>query len=118
MNTPIRLTHRQQSTAGRCLPACAGMILDRLKIHFDEDRLVELLGTRNFGTPGFAIKRLETIGVQLNYGECNIPNLLAILDSGIPIILFVRTGFLDDWKEDVAHAVVLVEATPGELAMI
>jgi hypothetical protein len=48
------------------------------------------------------------------YGVWSIPQLLSALDSGQPVILFVRTGFLDYWQEDVAHAIVVVGVTEGQ----
>ena len=48
------------------------------------------------------------------YGVWSIPQLLSALDAGQPVILFVRTGFLDYWQEDVAHAIVVVGVTEGQ----
>jgi hypothetical protein len=48
------------------------------------------------------------LGLDVVYCEWTIPQLLSVLEAEQPIILFVRTGFLDYWQQDVAHAVVIV----------
>jgi hypothetical protein len=57
---------------------------------------------------------LTALGLEVVYREWSIPQLLAVLAAGQPIILFVRTGFLDYWQEDVAHAVVVVGAEENQ----
>jgi hypothetical protein len=46
--------------------------------------------------------------LEVVYREWTVPQLLRVLEAEDPIILFVRTGFLDYWQQDVAHAVVVV----------
>jgi ABC-type bacteriocin/lantibiotic exporter with double-glycine peptidase domain len=108
MKVVLSLPHFQQSAEGTCLPACVRMVLAHLKLEYSEDEICRVLNAREFGTPSFAVQRLTTLGLQVIYQEWSIPQLQAALDADQPVILFVRTGFLDHWREDVAHAVVVV----------
>lgn len=108
MKSTIQLPHIQQSTEGYCLPACVQMVLAYWGLQRSEAAIRRVLGTRAFGTPSFAVERLRELGVQVVYREWTIPQWLTALDAGQPVILFLRTGFLDYWQEDVAHAVVAV----------
>lgn len=114
MGEPISLPHFQQSAEGYCLPACARMILASLGINQSEAEIANILGTRDYGTPSFAVKNLASLGVLVEYHEWAITGLLAELAAGRPVILFVRTGFLDYWTTDVAHAAVVVTALENE----
>jgi len=107
---PIPLHHFQQSADGYCLSACVRMVLAYLGLERSEDEVSQVLGAQEFGTPSFAVRRLMAWGLQTTYREWSISHLLAVLGSGQPVILFVRTGFLDYWQRDVAHAVVVVGA--------
>lgn len=69
-----------------------------------------MLGARSYGTPSFAVQRLKISGIIVEYREWSIQELLALLERGDPLIVFVRTGFLDYWHQDVAHAVVVIGA--------
>ena len=110
MSNVLSLPHFQQSTEGYCLPACVRMVLANLGLEHPEAEVSHILGSQEFGTPSFAIRRLCEIGIQVIYREWSISQLLTSLDAEQPAILFVRTGFLDYWQEDVAHAVVVVGA--------
>lgn len=111
MTNIISISHFQQSTDGYCLPACARMVLAYLGMEYAEDEISRILGTKEFGTPSFAIQKLTRLQLQVVYREWSVAELLSTLDAGQPIIVFVRTGFLDYWQEDFAHAVVVVGAT-------
>ena len=37
-----------------------------------------------------------------------VPQLLNALEAAQPVILFLRTGFLEHWQQDVVHAVVVI----------
>jgi len=110
MSDVLLLPHFQQSAVGYCLPACVRMVLAYLGLERSEAKVSRTLGAQEFGTPSFAVQRLAAPGLQVIYREWSISQLLVALDAGQPVILFVRTGFLDHWQEDVAHAVVVVGA--------
>ncbi len=110
MSNVLSLPHFRQSAEGYCLPTCVRMVLAYLGLERSEVEVSQVLGAQAFGTPSFAVRRLTTLGLQVTYREWSIPQLLTTLDTGQPVILFVRTGFLDHWRKDVAHAVVVVDA--------
>lgn len=110
MGKLISLPHLAQTADGYCLPACARMILASLGMEHTEAEIASVLGTLDYGTPSFAVTRLESLGVAVNYREWTVQELLTELDAGHPVILFVRTGFLDHWTIDVAHAAIVVSA--------
>jgi hypothetical protein len=94
MNAPLALPHFQQSADGYLLPACARMVLAYLGIKRSESQFRKALGTETWGTPTLAVQRLVSINRE--------------------VIYFVRTGFLDDYTADFAHALVVVGANPEQ----
>jgi len=90
------------------------MVLAYLQIERSEAEISHLLGTQTFGTPSFAIRRLTQWGLEVLYQEWSLSKLSDALASGRPVITFVRTGFLDHWRRDVAHAVVVVGIAQGD----
>lgn len=114
MTEVIALPHFQQSADGQCLPACGRMVLTYLGMSLSEAEVGRTIGAKPFGTPTFAIQRLSKLGLQVNYKEWSTSALLAVLGEKRPLIAFVRTGFLDYWQEDFAHAVVVVGAVDNE----
>jgi ABC-type bacteriocin/lantibiotic exporter with double-glycine peptidase domain len=113
MSEPLPLPHFRQSAPGYCLPACVRMVLAYLGLERSEVKVSRMLGARGFGTSSFAVRRLTLEGLRVIYGEWSVSRLVAALDAGRPVILFVRTGFLDYWQRDVAHAVVAVGFEEG-----
>ncbi len=108
------LPHFQQSQEGYCLPACARMVIAYLGLNVSEAEISRVLGTRDFGTPTFAIQKLASLGVEVTYREWSIPQVVEVLSVGSPLTIFVRTAFLEHWARDVAHAVVLIDAEEGQ----
>lgn len=104
----LPVPHFPQSAEGFCLSACARMLLAYLGIKCSEAEVSQVLGAQEYGTPSFAIQRLVALGVQVTYRQWSLPVLTSALTSKQPVIIFVRTGFLDHWTKDVAHAVVIV----------
>lgn len=110
MNTPLPVPHFQQSADGYCLPACARMALAYLGLSYSEAEVSQILGAQEWGTPSFAIQRLAGLEIEVLYREWSISELLSSLTAQRPMITFVRTGFLDYYQDDFAHAVVVVGA--------
>ncbi|MCI0394252.1 MAG: C39 family peptidase [Chloroflexi bacterium] len=73
-----------------------------------EAELVQLLGTRPFGTPAPHIHRLAQLGFAVAYESGTLAHIRAYLNSGIPCLLFVQTGDLPYWQENTAHVVVAI----------
>ncbi len=114
MSDVLSLPHFQQSAEGSCLTACVQMVLARLGLERSESEISRLLGAQPFGAPSFAVRRLDAWGLCVVYREWSVPQLLSVLEARQPVIIFVRTGFLDHWQRDVAHAVVIVGAEEGQ----
>jgi ABC-type bacteriocin/lantibiotic exporter with double-glycine peptidase domain len=73
-----------------------------------EAELATLLGTTPLGTPAGRLVRLQQFGFQVSYAPLTFSLLQAEIDQNRPVILLVRTIFLDYWDVDTAHAVLLV----------
>ncbi|MFC1974872.1 C39 family peptidase [Chloroflexota bacterium] len=114
MTEIISIPHFQQSTDGYCLPTCARMVLAYLGFEYSEAEISQVLGTQDYGTPSFAVQRLTSLKLHVVYREWSVSELLSALEVGQPVIMFVRTGFLDYWQEDFAHTVVVVGALQDE----
>lgn len=97
-----------QRTEADCLPICVQMVLAYLGRAMPYERLVELLGTRWFGTPAGHIERLEQLGIAVTVADLSLPAIHQYLDAGLPVIAFVSTADLPYWSEDTDHAVVVV----------
>jgi hypothetical protein len=106
MSSLLPVPHFQQSDEGYCLPACARMVLSYLGLERDEAGISQILATKKYGTPSFAIERLSDPDIEVIYQEWSVAELLARLDAGHPVIVLVRTIFLDYYQEDFAHAMV------------
>ena len=106
----ISLPHYQQSDEGYCLSACARMMLAYLGMDMAEAEVSRVLGAQEFGAPSFAVQRLTALKLRVTYREWSVAQLLEALETQTPVLVFVRTAFLDHWTKDVAHAVVIVGA--------
>ena len=84
------------------------MVLTYLGVDYSEAEISQILRTQGWGTPSYAIQRLDSSDIQVVYREWSISELLSALDAERPIIVFVRTGFIDYYQADFAHAVVVV----------
>jgi hypothetical protein len=84
------------------------MVLAGQDAHYSEKQIIHLLNSQPYGTPSFAVKRLNEAGFTVNYREWSIGDLFTALTTHLPLVIFVRTGFLEYWQEDVAHALVVV----------
>jgi len=111
MTDVILLPHYPQSADGLCLAACARMVLAHWGEAMSEEALAERLGIRPWGAPAAAIQRLSRWGWNVDYGHGTRVDLARWLQQGIPVVTFVRTGFLEHWANDVGHAVVVVGMT-------
>ncbi len=114
MSDIIPLPHYPQSSEGLCLAACARMVLAYWDTTTSEEELTGLLEIKNWGAPASAIQRLTRFSQgkwDVDYGCGTLKDLKQWLQNGIPVIVFVRTGFLEHWTTDVGHAVVVVGVT-------
>jgi uncharacterized protein YvpB len=85
------------------------MLLDFAGHTVDYQALLDLLNTGPLGTPAYRIQRLASWGMSVEYGEGSLERLRALIDSGQPVIVLVRTKELPYWQElDVYHSLVVV----------
>ena len=88
--------------------AAACMVLEFLGQAVSEADLAHLLGTQAFGTPASNLRRLDQMGLSVIYESATLATLRSYVQSGIPCLVFVRTGDLPYWEEDTAHVLVAV----------
>lgn len=103
----LPIPHHKQSQSGACLPACARMVLGYLDDDVTEAHLAQVMGSYWYGTPASRVRRLSSLGYQVTYEQTTLDQLRVYLDRQVPCIVFLRTGALPYWDEDVPHAVVL-----------
>ena len=108
LNVLLPIPHCKQSRPGACLPACARMVLGSLGDDIAEARLARVMGSYWFGTPASRVLRLSSLGYQATYERTTFAQLHVYLARQVPCIVFLRTGGLPYWDEDVPHAVVVV----------
>jgi hypothetical protein len=90
------------------------MLLAYVGVEKTEAEAIRLLNAQEYGTPSFAIQRLSSLGLNVRYQEWSIAELMSALVNSQPLVIFVRTGFLDYWQIDVAHALIIVGVDEGK----
>lgn len=114
--TPV--PHYKQSQPGACLPACVRMIMAALGDERSEIEWAKALESYEFGTPSSRVKLLEKLGYYVRYGEFSLAELQGYLSNQIFPIVFVSADMLD-WAEFRGfHALVLVEITEIDVALL
>lgn len=106
--TSLAVSHLRQRVESDCLPICAQMVLAYLGRNESYERLINVLGTREFGTPADNILRLDQLGVRVTLEELSLAQIAGHLRNGRPVIAFVNTADLPYWNIDVDHVVVVV----------
>lgn len=84
------------------------MMLAHSAVLLSESEVAKVLEAKSYGAPSFAIKKLRKLGFTVNYREWSITEVTTALAGNKPVLVFVRTGFLEYWHEDVAHALIIV----------
>ncbi len=77
--------------------------------------LLRLLRIQPYGAPAGNIRLLSALGVRVTYSTTNLGGLKALLDRGLPLVVFVRTGELPYWSYQTDHAVVVVGYDEGHV---
>lgn len=104
----LNVPHIPQGDNHYCLAACTAMVLAYWERPTTIKKLVKLLGSSRYGTPSSRIMRLSQWRVDVSHHSATHDDLLTYLDDGIPLIIMLKTGFLDYFDDDVHHTVVLV----------
>lgn len=84
------------------------MVLAYLGHSIDEPTLAKLLDTQPFGTLVRNVQHISALGFSVSFGVSSWATLRAVVEQGIPVLVFVMTGHLTYWQLDVAHALVVV----------
>ncbi|MDY7079768.1 MAG: cysteine peptidase family C39 domain-containing protein [Chloroflexota bacterium] len=108
-NVLLPIPHYKQSRPGACLPACVRMVLGGMDDEIAETHLARVMGSYWFGTPASHVLHLSSIGYRVTYERTTFAQLRVHIARQVPCIVFLRTGGLPYWDEDVPHAVVAVE---------
>ena len=87
------------------------MVLGHLGDERAEDPISRALDAEWYGVPASRITRLSAWGYRVTYEQSTLEQLRQLLAQRVPIIIFLRTGALPGWTEDVPHAVVLAGLT-------
>lgn len=104
----LAVSHHRQRQQADCLAACAAMVLDYLRVPIGYDHLVRLMGIRYFGAAFSNLRNLEALGVSVAITRGDVSDLKSHLESDSPVIVALNTVALPYWKEDAAHAVVVI----------
>lgn len=100
--------HFQQTRDGTCLEACVCIVLAYLGSPVTEDKVCALFDADPEGTPASRVRRLHRWHFQVTYSRASLADLHQWLQQGSLPIVFVETGFLDHWQNNVRHALVVV----------
>jgi len=85
------------------------MVLDYLHVPYTYPQLLRLLQIQVFGTWFRNIQFLQSLGLTISIGYGDIETLEMYLTVGLPIIVYVDTGFLTSyWSESTNHAVLVI----------
>lgn len=114
----IPAPHYRQSDPGKCLPACARMVLAAFGDERSEAELLTVMEGYEFGTPANRVKRLEKLGYRVEYGPSTLEALGESLVQGHLPIVFVYAGFLPWADFEGFHALVLIEVTSTDVALL
>jgi ABC-type bacteriocin/lantibiotic exporter with double-glycine peptidase domain len=87
------------------------MVLAYLGDERGEAQLAQAMDAYWYGVPASRITRLTSWGYHVTYEQTTLAQLCDCLASGLPCIIFLRTGALPGWGQDVPHAVVLAGLT-------
>jgi len=94
------------------------MVLAALGDERSEVDCATLLNSYDFGTPSSRVKLLVQAGYQVQYGRFSLDQLQAHLNNGLLPIVFVRADLLPWADFSGFHALVLVECTPSDVALL
>lgn len=94
------------------------MVLAALGDERSETALAKLMGSFEFGTPASRVTRLEKWGYQIQYGPASLDELREHLAQGRYPIVFVYAGFLPWADFEGFHALVIIQVTATEVALL
>ena len=106
-NVLLPVPHFEQSRDGYCLPACVRSVLAYLGEIRSESALVEILGTKDYGTPIRNVSRLQNYGYEIELSQLTQNDLINCLENEEPVLTRVWTPMLAYWPIETSHVVVV-----------
>jgi ABC-type bacteriocin/lantibiotic exporter with double-glycine peptidase domain len=105
----LSVSHFRQITDGYCLAACAQMALDYLGLPVAQEELARRLGVRPYiGAPSSRLLNLRSAALDVVHTDGSLYELLAWLEAGMPVIVFVQVDQLPYWHgQHFQHALLL-----------
>ena len=109
MANVLNVSHFRQITDGYCLAVCAQMALNYLGAPVVQEELARRLGVRpHIGAPSSRLLRLRSATLDVVYADGDLYDLLAWLEAGMPVIVFVQVDQLPYWHgQHFQHALLL-----------
>lgn len=104
----LPVPHHTQRSDGKCLAACAAMVLAYWGVTPVYEQLLQLLEIRWFGAPFFNIRQLEQLRLKVGYQQGGLADLQEHLGEKRPLIVPVATSELSYWQVQTNHALVVV----------
>ena len=115
----LPLSNVRQRQLADCLVACTAMVLQYLYIPLGYERLLEILGTTDAGTPFSRLDQLKQWRLAVTGGEGDMATLHTHLETGLPVIVAVHTWALPYWQNiDTEHAVVIVGLDDNDVYLL
>ncbi|HOT91669.1 MAG TPA: C39 family peptidase [Anaerolineae bacterium] len=120
MANVLNVSHFRQITDGYCLAACAQMALDYLGIPVAQEELARRLEVRpRIGAPSSRLLRLRSETLDVVYADGDLYDLLAWLEAGTPVIVFVQVDQLPYWQgQHFQHALLLTGSDAESLYLL
>ena len=84
------------------------MALNYLALPIRYDRLIRLLRITEYGGVFSDLQRLESLGASVLIEQGELETLRRHLDTGLPPLVPLETRWLDYWKIDTYHVIVVV----------
>lgn len=84
------------------------MVLNHMGRAVSQRRLNRMLELGSIGVPLSQIHRLSSLGIVVEVSAGTISSLKQSIDNRLPVIVFVVTGHLSYWPENIQHAMVVI----------
>jgi len=106
----LKLEHIPQEVESGCLAACVQMVLKHYGLDYSQTDLNRLFDLTPLGVPYSRLKRLSQYDVQAKILTGDLPDIVHLITQGQPPILFVGTGQLSYWLDDIRLLMLLKQS--------
>jgi ABC-type bacteriocin/lantibiotic exporter with double-glycine peptidase domain len=103
----LNVPHFQQELEYSCVAACVRMVLAHRGDCRTEAELRSLLDTQPTGTRAGNVMRLSGSAFEVYLRSSNLIELQKVLAANQPPLVFLKTGSLEYWSNDIFHTAVL-----------